>query len=120
MITSTPTSEARRNRGVGINHLGGIGEGACNPRRGGTFVFDETRKEWIDVDAPEAKKDVAMAGDYELMRDTQKVVDDYCRFKDKRDREKITAEFYGRQADFRKKVSKELNITRQIMEANNG
>jgi len=100
MITSKPVSEARLNRGTGINHLGGIGEGKCNARTAGTYVY--TDNGWERIDQPEVIKDAAYNRDYELCRRTDKVMDDYRRHKDKRDREKIMNEFEGIQREYRR------------------
>jgi hypothetical protein len=116
MITSKPVTEARLNRGTGLKNLGGVGEGKCNPSTGGSYVFDDKRKEWVRLDEPMAKKDMPMYGDYALARDVHKTVEDYIRFKNKFDREKINNEFYGKQEEYRRKVSRELTLTKKIME----
>ncbi len=48
------------------------------------------------------RADVPMRGDYKLCRETDKVLADYRKFKNPKDREKIRVEYYGRQKEYRK------------------
>ena len=43
----------------------------------------------------------AQRGDYKLCRETDKVLADYRRFKNPKDREKIKEEYFGRQKSYR-------------------
>ncbi len=46
-------------------------------------------------------KDIAMRNDFRLCRENDKTLADYRKFKDPKDREKINAEFFGRQKEYR-------------------
>ena len=96
-ITSKPVSEARENRGTGNKNLGGIGEGKREET--GTYVFQNGV--WVRVDRNAPIKDQPGRGDYGFMRDCNKTLRDYIRFKDPRDREKIKDEYFSKQETHR-------------------
>ena len=95
-ITSKPVSEARENRGSGNSHLGGIGEGKKEGT--GTYIFQDGK--WVEV-GHYTPKDQPGRGDYGFMRDCDKTLNDYHRFKGSGDREKIKDEYFGKQNEHR-------------------
>ena len=78
--------------------LTGWGEGKMNPSEGGTYEYIDG--EWLRTDTF-VQKDIPTRGDYAFMRDNNKTIKDYIRYKNPKDREKIKDEFFGKQKEYR-------------------
>ena len=67
--------------------------------------FEQRRQFRRDEDVRKGltKAKGAQWGDYEINRKAEKVIQDYRRFKDPKDREKIKKEYFGRQQEYRKR-----------------
>ncbi len=62
----------------------------------------ETRRQ-EDIRSGLVKPKGATRGDFKVCRDMDKVIQDYCKFKDPRDRKKIKEEYFGRQQEIKQK-----------------
>lgn len=97
MITRNPVSEARENRGSGNKPGWGFTDEQW------TKIFGTTKPKISEEEKGKGLKDIPTRGDYDLCRDCNKTIKDYIKFKDPRDREKIKDEYFGKQADYRKR-----------------
>ena len=104
-ITKNPTSDARSNRGIGNKGFGDHPK-ACHlydkPRKTTTGTYIYRNGEWTQVDG-QVEKDVPIREDYELCRSLDKTLSDYRKFKDPRDRKRISDEYYGKQEEYRRR-----------------